>query len=77
MPYIPESCFRVKLLPAVEVKAKKTLSSAALSGLRSFCEDHPRARCFVVSEISAAYELDFATALPWTEYMKWLVAEVF
>jgi len=65
-----------KLLAAIEIKAKKSISSAALSGLRSFREEHPRAQCIVVSEAPAAFKLDFATVLPWAEYLKWLADEV-
>ena len=61
-----------RVLAAIEIKSKRTVGKDALSGLRAFRGDHPAARCLVVCEAPNPFDLDFATVLPWREYLAWL-----
>ncbi len=65
-----------KIFAAVEIKAKTSPGTAALSGLRAFREDHPHAHCLLVCEAPNPYELEFATVLPWRKYFEWLWKEL-
>jgi predicted AAA+ superfamily ATPase len=59
---------RVRL--AVEIKAKKKVAGADLSGLRSFAEVHPRVRRVVAAEVPEEYDLDGVTVLPYREFLQ-------
>ena len=54
-----------RLCLAVEIKAKKRVVGADLSGLRSFAEVHPRVPRVVVAEVPEEYALDEAEVLPY------------
>jgi predicted AAA+ superfamily ATPase len=54
-----------RLRLAVEVKAKKTVAGADLSGLRSFAEAHPDVRRVVVAEAPEPYRLGDVDVLPY------------
>jgi predicted AAA+ superfamily ATPase len=53
-----------RLRLAVEIKAKKTVAGADLSGLRSFAEAHPDVRRVVAAEAPAPYRLGDVDILP-------------
>jgi hypothetical protein len=46
-----------RLLPAIEITAKKSVAGADLSGMRSFSEAHPDVSRFVASWAPEEYRL--------------------
>lgn len=54
-----------RLRLAVEIKAKRQLAGADLSGLRSFAEAHPRIRRLVVADVPEPYRLGEVDVLPY------------
>jgi predicted AAA+ superfamily ATPase len=54
-----------RLRLAVEIKAKRTVGGADLSGLRSFAEAHPDVRRVVVAEVAEPYRLGGVDVLPY------------
>jgi uncharacterized protein len=54
-----------RLRLAVEIKAKRTVGGADLSGLRSFAEAHPNVRRIVVAEVAEPYRLGDVDVLPY------------
>lgn len=65
-----------RLRLAVEIKSKKRIGTADLSGLRSFADAHPRVRRVVVAEVPEEYELAKVTILPYRTFFdrlpRWL-----
>lgn len=61
-----------EITAAFEVKSTANVSGAHLSGLRAFREEHPEVPCFVISDVSDAYELDQIKILPWKDYLEQL-----
>ncbi len=59
-----------RLRAAVEIKAKRNVGGADLTGLRSFREENPKCPLYLVCESPNHYELDGVTILPWEEYLK-------
>jgi predicted AAA+ superfamily ATPase len=59
-----------RLRLAVEIKAKKTVAGADLSGLRSFGQAHPRVRRVVVSEVPEPYRLADVDVLPYRTFFQ-------
>lgn len=57
---------------AIEFKSRSQVSSADLSGLRSFREDNPALPCLVVCTAPEPFPLDFAQVLPWHHYLMYL-----
>ncbi len=58
-----------KLRLAVEIKSKKTISGADLTGLRSFAEAHPKVPCVVVCLAPHAHmQADFRV-IPYREFL--------
>ncbi len=60
------------LVLAIEFKSHSQISSADLSGLRSFRKDNPGVPCLVVCTAPEPYQLDFAQVLPWSQYLEHL-----
>jgi predicted AAA+ superfamily ATPase len=58
-----------KLLMALEIKAKKRIAGADLSGLRSFSEAHPDVPRGIIAEVPEEFELEGCRVLP---YQQWL-----
>lgn len=52
-----------KLLYAIELKFKHRISSADLSGLKSFHASHPEVPCFVVSPLKQSFRLSFVRVM--------------
>lgn len=67
-----------RLRVAAEIKAKRQVSGADLSGLRSFGEAHPGVRRVVVAEVPEAYALGAVEVLPYRTFFerlpRWLRA---
>lgn len=61
---------RGRLRLAVEVKAKRSVAGADLSGLRSFAEAHPRVRRVVVAEVPEAYRLGSVDVMPYRVFLE-------
>ena len=55
---------------AVEIKASLNVSTAHLSGLRSFREEHPEVPAFLVATVPNAYTLDGVEVMPWREFLE-------
>lgn len=58
-----------RLRVAVEIKSKKAISGADLSGLRSFADAHPRVPCVVASLVPNAYEMNGIQVLPYRSFL--------
>lgn len=54
-----------RLVVAVEIKSRKTIAGADLSGLRSFASAHPGVPCFVTCQAPEEHRLGDVTVLPW------------
>ena len=52
----------------MEIKAKRTVAGADLSGLRSFAQAHPRVRRLVVAEVAEPYRLGEVDVLPYRSF---------
>lgn len=67
-----------KLRLAAEIKSGRTVSSADLSGLRSFGEAHPRVPRAVVATVPEAFRIDDVEVLPLLRFLaeleRWLDA---
>lgn len=59
-----------KLLYAIECKFKREVSSADLSGLKSFHESHPNIQCFVVTPKDQSLWLSFARVMSLTGLLR-------
>jgi hypothetical protein len=53
----------------VEIKAKRRVAGADLSGLRSFSEAHPRVRRIVVAEVPEPYRLGSVDVMPYRMFL--------
>ncbi len=58
-----------RLRLAAEMKAQRRVSSADLSGLRSFADAHPKVPRLVVAEVPAAHRLGEIDVLPWKMFL--------
>lgn len=58
-----------RLLGAFEIKSSSHVSSAALSGIRAFREEHRTIPCSVICTTSNPYELDGVKIVPWQQYL--------
>lgn len=58
-----------RLVLAAEIKARKTVAGADLSGLRSFGAAHPGVRRVVVAEVPEAYRLGDVEVLPYGSFL--------
>ena len=58
-----------RLRLAVEIKAKRRVAGADLSGLRSFAEAHPRVRRVVVADVAETYRLGDVDVLPYRVFL--------
>jgi predicted AAA+ superfamily ATPase len=58
-----------KLRLAVEIKSRKTISGADITGLRSFAEAHPKVPCVVVCQAPHAHKLAGFQVLPYREFL--------
>jgi predicted AAA+ superfamily ATPase len=61
---------RGRLRLAVEIKAKRRVAGADLSGLRSFGEAHPRVRRVVAAEVPEPYRLGSVDVLPYRAFLE-------
>jgi predicted AAA+ superfamily ATPase len=65
-----------KLRLAVEIKSRRTISGADLSGLRSFGEAHPDTPRVVVATVPEPFRIDSIDVLPWKRFLleleRWL-----
>lgn len=59
-----------KILYAIECKFKQQISSADLSGLKSFHESHPDVPCSVISPINQSLKLSFVRVVPLEGFLK-------
>lgn len=59
-----------RLRLAVEIKAKRRVSGADLSGLRSFAERHPDVRRVVVAEVPEPYALGEVDVVPYRRFFE-------
>lgn len=58
-----------RLRLALEIKAKRRVAGADLSGLRSFADAHPRVRRVVVAEVPEPYRLGDVDILPYRVFL--------
>jgi len=65
-----------KLRLAVEIKSRRTVSGADLSGLRSFAAAHPRTPRVIVATVPEPFTVDSVEVLPWRKFFgdlgRWL-----
>lgn len=65
-----------KLRLAAEIKSRKTISGADLTGLRSFADVHPGVPCVVVCQAPQAHSLAGVEIIPYREFLlkleRWL-----
>lgn len=61
-----------KVIAGVEIKSSMQISGADLTGLRSLREDYPEAKGIIVTRLPHSFNLDFATVMPFEEYIGWL-----
>jgi predicted AAA+ superfamily ATPase len=61
---------------AIEIKAKKTISTKDLSGLRSIAEEYTDIKKILVCEELFPREIDGIHILPWAEFLKELVGKL-
>lgn len=59
-----------KLVGAFEIKARKHVSGADLSGLRAFREEHPQVPRAIICNAAEPYELEGVRVLPWKSYLE-------
>lgn len=59
-----------RLILALEIKAKKRVVSADLSGLRSFADAHPRVPCVVLALVPEEYRVGDARVLPYRRFFQ-------
>lgn len=57
-----------RLVLGIEIKAKRRIAGADLSGLRSFGEAHPRVPRLVVCEVPEEHRLQGVLVLPWQRF---------
>ncbi|MBI5098554.1 MAG: ATP-binding protein [Nitrospirae bacterium] len=62
-----------KLTGAYEIKWSKTVTTAQLTGLRSFQEDYPDVPCHVVCNIDEPYRLGKVLVMNWKQFLQDLV----
>lgn len=58
-----------RLLLAAELKAQRRVSSADLSGLRTFADAHPKVPRLVVAEVPAEHRVGEIDVLPWKKFL--------
>lgn len=58
-----------KPIAAIEIKASKKVSGNHLTGLRSFRDEYPKAKLFVVALVQQPYVLEGVKVLPWAEFL--------
>jgi uncharacterized protein len=58
-----------KIRLAVEIKSRKSVTGADITGMRSFSKAHPKVPCVVVSLAPQAYKLDHIQVLPYGEFL--------
>lgn len=65
-----------RLRLAAEIKSGRTVSSADLSGLRSFAEVHPKVPRVVIATVPEAFRIGDTEVMPWREFFtvleRWL-----
>lgn len=59
-----------KLRLAVEIKSRRTVSGADLSGLRTFAEAHPGVPRIVVATVPEPFQVDSIDVLPWRRFFE-------
>jgi predicted AAA+ superfamily ATPase len=59
-----------RLVLAVEIKAKRRIAGADLSGLRSFAQAHPDVPRVVVCEVAEAHQVDETDVVPWRTFFE-------
>jgi predicted AAA+ superfamily ATPase len=59
-----------RLMLAVEIKAKRKVVGADLSGLRSFRDAHPQVPRLVVARVPEPYRLDDVEVLPYRQFLE-------
>jgi predicted AAA+ superfamily ATPase len=57
---------------AFEIKAKKTIAGADLTGLRAFSDEHPRVPRAVVCDASEPLEIEGVAIVPWRAFFEQL-----
>jgi predicted AAA+ superfamily ATPase len=62
-----------KLTGAYEIKWSKTVTTAQLTGLRSFKEDYPDVPCYVVCNTDEPYRLGNILVMSWNQFLQELV----
>jgi hypothetical protein len=53
---------------AIEIKSNPTVKSGNLTGLKSFMEDHPKAKPLCVSTSDTPYMAGAFPAIPWKSF---------
>jgi predicted AAA+ superfamily ATPase len=59
-----------KLRLAVEIKSRRTISGADLSGLRTFADAHPDTPRVVVANVPEPFRVDKIDVLPWRRFFE-------
>lgn len=63
-----------KLIAACEIKSKKHIRSADLSGLRSFAEENPKVPCYLICETLENFTLNDVKIITWQSFLKQIKA---
>ena len=61
-----------KITAAIEIKYMDRISTAELTGLRSFKEEYPKTPSYLVGRVGHSHELNGVHILPWQEYLRTL-----
>lgn len=62
-----------KLSGAYEIKWSKTVTTAQITGLKSFQKDHPEVPCYVVCNTDEPYRLGKVLVMNWEQFLKELI----
>ena len=59
-----------RILGAYEIKWSKTVTSAQLTGLKSFQDDYPDIPCYVICNTDEPYRLGNVLVLNWKQFLE-------
>ena len=65
-----------KIKAAIEIKLSSNISGSHLSGLRSFKEEHPQVKKYVICLAKNKFKLNDIVILPWEKYLREELKEI-
>jgi hypothetical protein len=63
-----------KLTGAYEIKWSRTITSAQLTGLKSFQQDYPDVPCYVVCNADEPYRLGNILVMNWKQFLELILS---